>query len=333
MSARKGLVSRVLRLAIGIGFAGSVAAPVRAQPLDEPSSEKPSPSVRGEDRSAADSSATPAGSNAGAKRAERAPSEASLHDDPAHPEDPRTQASEQNQHVAPPRPSHLMGPMPAQEMTRVMEMDDAAPLAMLKFDRLEYRDGDGAAAGSWKFLAWAGGDLDKVQLRSEGEHARGRFDHADAEILWDHAAASFWDTQLGVRHDFGVGPDRNWAAFGVQGLAPYWLGIEATAYVGDAGRTALRVEVDYELSLTQRLILQPRFEFNAYAKADPAARIGAGVSDAEVGLRLRYEIRREIAPYMGIEHVRRFGATASLVERDGMDAGETRWVAGVRIWY
>jgi len=242
-------------------------------------------------------------------------------------------ASQQTDHVAPPPPNQAMGPMDAQEMTRVMEMDDAAPLAMLKLDRLEYGDGEGDAATSWKLTAWAGGDFDKVLLRSEGEHSRGTFDHADAEVLWDHAIASFWDTQLGVRHDFGVGPDRNWAAFGVQGLAPYWFNVEATAYIGDAGRTALRLEVDYDLSLTQRLILQPRLELNAYGKADPEAHIGAGLSDAEIGLRLRYEIRREIAPYVGIEHVRRYGATASLVENDGMDAGETRWVAGIRIWY
>lgn len=242
-------------------------------------------------------------------------------------------ASQQSDHIAPPPPNHLMEPMNAQEMTRVMEMDDAAPLAMLKLDRFEYSDGDGNAATSWKLSAWAGGDFDKVLLRSEGEYAHGEFDHADVEVLWDHAIASFWDTQLGVRHDFGVGPDRNWAAFGVQGLAPYWFNIEATAYVGNAGRTALRAEIDYDLSLTQRLILQPRLEFNAYGKADPVARIGAGLSDAEIGLRLRYEIRREIAPYIGVEHVRRFGATASLVEGDGIDARETRWVAGVRIWF
>ena len=157
-----------------------------------------------------------------------------------------------------------------------MEMDDAAPLAMLKLDRLERDDRRRRRCDRLETVRMGRRRFRQDPLRSEGEHARGEFDHADAEMLWDHAVASFWDTQLGVRHDFGVGPDRNWAAFGVQGLAPYWFGIEATAYVGDAGRTALRLEIDYDLSLTQRLILQPRLELNAYGKADPAAHIGCG---------------------------------------------------------
>ena len=156
---------------------------------------------------------------------------------------------------------------------------------------------------------------------------------ADAEFLWDHAAAAFWDTTLGVRQDFGQGAHRTWAAFGVQGLAPYWFEVAATAYVGDAGRTALRIEADYELSLTQRLILQPRFELNAYGKDDPAARIGSGISDAEFGLRLRYEIRREFAPYVGVERVQRLGRTADFANAEGIPDGETRWVVGLRFWY
>ena len=186
-------------------------------------------------------------------------------------------------------------------MVDVMEMDDAATFAMLKFDRLERADSGDGVAIAWKFAAWVGGDFDKLLVRSEGEHAHGELEPSDAEVLWSHAVAPYWDTELGVRHDFGRGPNRTWAAFGVQGLAPYWFEVGATAYVGDAGRTALRLEVDYELSLTQRLILQPRFELNAYGKDDPAAYIGSGLSDAELGLRLRYEIRREFAPYVGVE--------------------------------
>ena len=109
--------------------------------------------------------------------------------------------------------------------------------------------------------------------------------------------------------------------------------IDATAYVGDAGRTALRIEADYDLSLTQRLILQPRFELNAYGKDDPAANIGSGISDAEFGLRLRYEIRREFAPYIGVERVQRFGRTADFARANDISAGETQFVVGLRLWY
>ncbi|EQD70574.1 Copper resistance B precursor, partial [mine drainage metagenome] len=127
----------------------------------------------------------------------------------------------------------------------------------------------------------------------------------------------FWDSTLGVRHDFGNGPGRNWAAFGVQGLAPYWFDIEATGYVGAGGRTAARFKAEYELLITQRLILQPEFEANLYGKPDPAWRLGSGLSDASLGLRLRYEIRREFAPYIGVVWQRVFGGTADLRRAEG----------------
>ncbi len=213
-----------------------------------------------------------------------------------------------------------------------MEMDDAASTATVRFDRLEWMGGDDAVA-AWKAGASVGGDFDKLLLRSEGEHARGGFERADAEALWSHAVASYWDTEVGVRRDFGRGADRSWAAFGVQGLAPYAFAFGATAYVGEAQRTALRIEVDYDLSLTQRLILRPRVEVNAYGKSDPAARIGSGVSDAQMGVRLRYEITRELAPYIGIERSWRFGDTADLVRADDERPAETSWSVGVQLWY
>lgn len=219
------------------------------------------------------------------------------------------------------------------QMTDAMEMDDSATFAMIRLDRLEWADTDNGAAISWKLSAWAGGDFDKFLLRSEGERILSDFEDADAELLWNHAIASFWDTQLGARHDFGRGADRNWAAFGVQGIAPYGFEIGTTAYAGDAGRTALRVEIDTDVLLTQRLVLQPRLELNAYGKDDPAAGVGSGLSDAEFGLRMRYEIRREFAPYVGIEWSRRFGRTADFARADGLDAEDTRLVVGLRIWY
>ncbi|HET6804322.1 MAG TPA: copper resistance protein B, partial [Frateuria sp.] len=134
-------------------------------------------------------------------------------------------------------------------------------------------------------------------------------------------------TQLGVRTDTGEGPDRQWVAFGIQGLAPYWFELEATGYVGPAGRTAARLRADYELLFTQRLILQPEFELDAYGKADPARGLGSGLADASLGLRLRYELRREVAPYVGGVWIRRFGASAD----QGRGRLEWQWVAGVRI--
>lgn len=234
-------------------------------------------------------------------------------------------------HVPPPAPTHEMGAMSNAQMVEVMGMDDRATFGAFAFDRLEHVAGDGRSATAWSAQGWLGGDIDKLRLRSEGTHENGAFAHADVELSWSHAIAPFWDGQIGVRRDFGRGPDRTWAAFGVQGLAPYWFELSATAYVGEQGRTALRLEAEYEALLTQRWVLQPRAELNAYGKDDPAARIGSGLSDAAFGLRLRYEIRREFAPYIGVEWSRRFGRSADFARADGQSAGETRWVAGVRI--
>jgi copper resistance protein B len=236
-------------------------------------------------------------------------------------------------HVPPPPPQRAMEPMTGREMIDAMEMDDTARVTMLRFDRLERIEGGDGVATAWKFGATDGGDFDKLLVRSEGERAHGAFEEADAEALWSHAVASYWDTQVGVRHDFGRGADRSWAAFGIQGLAPYWFEVGATAYVGDAGRTALRVEIDYELSLTQRLILQPRIELNAYGKSDTAAHVGSGLPDAEAGLRLRYEVRRELAPYIGVEREWLFGDSADFASGEGRSGADTKWVVGLRVWY
>jgi len=181
----------------------------------------------------------------------------------------------------------------------------------------------------WDAVAWYGGDFDKLWLRSEGERESHRTD-ARIEALWNHAFASYWDWQLGARRDFSGGsahnvPDRTWTAFGIQGLAPYWFEIEATAYVGDGGRTAARVRAEYELLLTQRLILQPELELNWYDRRDRVREIAGGLSDAEVGLRLRYEIRREIAPYIGVVWKHRRGDDAFARENGfGSDSNAAR---------
>ncbi|MBE0612733.1 MAG: copper resistance protein B, partial [Burkholderiales bacterium] len=127
--------------------------------------------------------------------------------------------------------------------------------------------------------------------------------------------------------------ERKWLALGVQGLAPYWFEVDAAAYVGEEGRTALRLGGEYEILLTQKLILQPRVEVNFYGKSDAARDIGSGLSSAAAGLRLRYEINRQLAPYFGVERSNKLGKTADLARAAGELTGETRWVAGVRFWY
>lgn len=214
-----------------------------------------------------------------------------------------------------------------------LRLADEHNFGSLLVDRLEWnytRDGNSTA---YDTQAWFGRDYNRLVIKAEGEVAHGKLEEARTELLWGHAIATFWDTQLGVRYDSGEGPDRGWLAFGVQGLAPYWFEVDAAAYVGDNGRTALRLGAEYELLLTQKLVLQPRIEVNAYGKSDIERGIGSGLSEAQTGLRLRYEFTRQFAPYIGVERASKFGKTASLARADGEKAGETRWVAGVRFWY
>lgn len=214
---------------------------------------------------------------------------------------------------------------------RDMMLED--PLEMLVlFDRLELQGG-GEDPLNWNLKAWAGKDLDKVWLRSEGERASGHTEHAEAELLWGHAIRPWWDVVVGVRHDIEPGPSRDWAAIGLQGIAPYEFDVEATAYLGEGGRMSMRLEAEYELLLTQRLILQPLMELDWYRRDDPERMTGSGWSSLELSLRLRYEIRREIAPYVGVVHARSFGDTADFARAAGRDADDTRVVAGLRIWF
>ncbi|MEO8810176.1 MAG: copper resistance protein B [Rhodanobacter sp.] len=214
-----------------------------------------------------------------------------------------------------------------------LHLHGGASSGMLQFNQLEAfhgRDGNGQ---SWEAQAWYGNDSDKLWLRSEGERSAGRLEDGNVEVFWNHNVATFWSTQTGIRHDFGEGPAREWAAFGVQGLAPYWFELEATVYAGAAGRTAARLRVDYELLFTQRLVLQPEAEVNVYGRNDPQRRLGRGVSDVQFGLRLRYEIRRQFAPYIGVNCVRRFGTSADFARQDRLPVLDRQWLAGIRVWF
>jgi copper resistance protein B len=222
---------------------------------------------------------------------------------------------------------------PYHKMARMMRMDDMAPIGMVLINRLEWHDATGADAAAWDGQAWYGSDYNKVRVKTEGERVHGRTEDARAELLWDRIVARWWSLQVGARQDFGANQPRTWAALGVQGLAPQWFDVEATLYLGDGGRTAARFEAEYELLFTQRLILQPRVEMNLYGKRDPQRAIGSGLSTLELGLRLRYEFRREFAPYVGFIWSRAFSETADLRRAGGEGINDTRVVAGVRVWF
>ena len=200
-------------------------------------------------------------------------------------------------------------------------------------DRAEYRArarGDGYL---WDAQGWYGGDIDKLWLKSEGEASFGEpIEQAEVQALWSHAIAPFFDLQAGVRHDF-AGPGRTYAVIGVQGLARYRFDVDAAAFVSTKGELTARIEAELDQRITQRLIAQPRIEVNLSAQDIPELGIGAGLDRAELGIRLRYEIRREFAPYIGIEQEWRVGRSADFARARGNDPSVTNVVVGVRLWF
>ena len=221
----------------------------------------------------------------------------------------------------------VAGPMPG------MDMADDARHAYLLLDRLEVFNGRNTHGQALDGQGWIGGDLDKLWFKVDGDRTNGRLEATRTEAFWDHAVAAYWSTQAGVRHDLGGGPARTWAAFGVEGLAPYWFDVEATAYVGANGRSAVRFETEYDLRITQRVVLQPDVKLDAFGKDDRARAIGSGLSRLEAALRLRYEITRKVAPYVGVVFERRLGNTARLARDDGGAVSDVRGVAGVHLWF
>ena len=200
-------------------------------------------------------------------------------------------------------------------------------------DRLEAHDTDHGTAVEWEALGWIGTDLDRLWLRSEGERSGGSTESADIEVLYGRAVARWWDAVAGVRHDFGEGPTQTFVAFGVMGMAPYKFEVEATAYLGESGQTALRLEAEYDTLLTNRLILQWQAEAEWHGRNDERRGIGSGLGTIEAGLRLRYEITRRFAPYIGVVRERAFGNTADLRREEGDDIDDTRFAAGLRFWF
>jgi copper resistance protein B len=239
----------------------------------------------------------------------------------------------EREHVPPDPPKQEVKPMTYRQMAAMMTMDDRAPFGKVILDRIEWRDASGGSLLDWDGSAWYGGDYNKLWFKSEGERRNGTTEDVRNELLWDRVFSRWWSVQAGIRQDSGEGPSRTWAAFGVQGLAHYFFQVEATAYVGDGGRTSARVSGEYDMLITQRLILQPEAEINLYGKDDPERGIGSGVSDLEVALRLRYEIRREFAPYVGLVWSRRFGRSADLARTAGDDPNDLQLLAGLRAWF
>lgn len=206
-------------------------------------------------------------------------------------------------------------------------------LTMITVDQLEKRDASSGNPLAWEIQGWAGYDLNKFVFKTEGERSSGETEKAELQLLYGKAIAPFWDIQFGIRHDFYPKPTQDWAVVALQGVAPYYFETEASLFIGEDGQTGLRFESEYELMLTQQWVLSPGIELNLHGKNDEAREIGSGLSNIEAGLRLRYEIKREFAPYIGINWEKKFGKTADYAREEGEDTSDTQFVIGVRAWF
>ncbi|HKK17809.1 MAG TPA: copper resistance protein B [Opitutales bacterium] len=202
-------------------------------------------------------------------------------------------------------------------------------------DRMEYRSFDDGEVWLWDVQASAEKDYDKLFFESEGEYSpdEDSFESVQTEILYGRAIGSFWDFRAGLRYDFEPNPERAFAVVGVQGLAPQWFEVDANFYFSEDGDLYFGLESEYDILLTQRLILQPRLEVEIAAQDVDTYGSAASFTGVELGLRLRYEIRRKFAPYIGVSWESALGETANRIEKRGGDPDTTAFVAGVRFWF
>lgn len=214
------------------------------------------------------------------------------------------------------------------------EMNPPRPVyAKLTFDLAEYQIRDGRDGYRWEAEGWLG-DLNRLVLKSKGEGTlREGVDHAEFQAVYSKALDPWWNLQAGLRQDVGPAPVRTYAVLGVEGRAPYQFEVQAHAFLSDKGQLSGRIEASYDQRVTQRLILQPRGELDLSAQDMPAQHLGSGLNSAELGLRLRYEIRREFAPYLGVNWTWLTGKTADYARADGHDATERSLVVGLRTWF
>ena len=215
---------------------------------------------------------------------------------------------------------------------------DEEKFGTVTVDQLEIRNNDsGGNTLNWDIQGWYGGDRDKLWVKTEGASTTSSTKEGDAELqlLYSRMIAPFWDVQLGVRHDlkFGPGPNlnRTYAVVGLQGLAPYWFEVEPALFVSEKGDVSARFQGTYDLLFTQKLIAQGRFETSAALQDDPEFDVGSGFNNVGVGIRLRYEITREFAPYVGVSWKRSLGNTADLIRAKGNNIDNTSVNFGVRM--
>ncbi|MFT5888511.1 MAG: copper resistance protein B [Zhongshania sp.] len=211
-------------------------------------------------------------------------------------------------------------------------------LTMVSINQLEQRfDNDSQSKdidiSSLDADIWVGKNLNKLWLKTEADVVDGSLEESELQLLYSRAIAPYWDLQTGWRGDFNEDQNQHWFAVGLQGLAPYFFEIDSALFFGEGGQTALRIDAEYELMFTQKLILSPELETTVYGRNEPKYEQGSGLASLDAGLRLRYEIRRELAPYIGVNWSKKYGNTADIARSNNGDIESLQWVAGLRAWF
>lgn len=246
--------------------------------------------------------------------------------------------------VAPPPAVALSGPAhaadglfgtPSMAAARKLLRQEHGGMASSKvfIDQLEAVVGQGQDGYAWQAEAWYGSDIDRLWFKTEGEGGFRSGIDAEVQALWSHAIDPWFNLHMGVRQDLGDGPDRTHVALGIAGLAPYWIEVDGALFLSEKGNLTARIEVEYDMRLTRRLILQPRAEIDVAAQDIPETGIGAGLSTAELGLRLRYEVAPEFAPYAGIIYQTSFGRTSALRRAASERTTGFGLAVGIRSWF
>lgn len=212
-------------------------------------------------------------------------------------------------------------------------MEDDPIITKVMIDQLETRVTDGDNPLVFEGQAWIGKDLNKFVIKADLEQVNGSTEELELQALYSKAVAVYWDFQIGIRQDIKPTPKRNWLAIGFQGLAPYWFEVDTTLFIGESNQVGLRLSAEYEWMFTQRWVLSPEIEVNFHSKDDIETGVGSGLSDSQIGLRLRYEIKREFAPYIGINWNKKYGNTATLAKNGGGIVDDTQFVVGIRAWF
>jgi copper resistance protein B len=201
-------------------------------------------------------------------------------------------------------------------------------------DRLEWKPGKGSDGYAWEVEGWVGGDLDRFAFKTKGEgELRGPVESFEVQAGWSHALDPWFNMRAGIRQDIRPRPTRTHAVLGIEGLAPYWFEVEGELFLSQKGEITARAEASYDQRITQRLIIQPAAEMNFSAQEIKELETGAGFTSVELGLRLRYEVVREFAPYVGFNWDRKLGATARFARAHGEAVESLRFVTGVRLWF